>query len=104
MYFGKILKVKPEKLDKVRKWFSEMGTLRKEEALATFSFEGVTREVFTLFKGIDGEYYVIGLNEANSTPQKGDPSVLLNQEHRAIMAECFDPITEKGEILLDLSL
>lgn len=103
MYFGRILKVKPEKLDKVKTWFNEMNTTRREEALSTFSFEGITREVFSLFKGIDDQYYVVGLNEASGIPKKGDPSVLINQEHSAIMIECLEPFSEKGEILLDLS-
>lgn len=104
MYFGKILKVKRGELDKVKDWFNEISTTRREEAVLTFSSEGVTREVFSLFKGIDGDYYVIGLNEAESIPKKGDASVAINQEHRIIMTECFEPFTEKGEILLDLSV
>jgi len=103
MYFGRILKVKPEKLDTVKNWFNQISTTRKNEAISTFAFEGVTREVFSIFKGLDGEHYVIGLNEATNIPKKGDPSVQINQEHTAIMTECFEPFSEKGEILLDLN-
>jgi hypothetical protein len=104
MYFGRILKVKPEKLDTVKNWFNQLSTTRKTEAISTFAYESVTREVFSIFKGLDGEHYVIGLNEATNTPKKGDPSVQINQEHTAIMAECFEPFSEKGDVLLDLDI
>ena len=95
--------MKPEKLDTVKNWFNQISTKQKNEAISTFAFEGVTREVFSIFKGLDGEHYVIGLNEATNIPKKGDPSVQINQEHTAIMTECFEPFSEKGEILLDLN-
>ena len=77
---------------------------RREEALATFEYENVTREVFVLFKGQNGENYVIGYNEVNGEPQSGDVAVKINQEHRRVREECLESISERGEILLDLKL
>jgi len=102
MYFSRIWKIKEGKLEKFKAWMEELSTTRKEEALATFEFEHVTREVFVLFKGNDSHDYVIGLNEAATEPLPGDPSVAINQEHSSIKKECLEPITERGQVLLDL--
>ena len=104
MYFSRIFKVKEGKLENIKDWFNQLSTSRKEEAVATFQYEGVTREVFVLFKGNDGNHYVIGFNEALDVPKKSDPSVLINQQHTAIKQECLEPISDRGETLMDLSL
>lgn len=80
----------------------QLNTQRREEAIATFSHERIVREIFTLFHGANGTYYVIGLNEAHDIPGESDPSVPINQEHAAIKEECLEPISEPGEILIDL--
>lgn len=70
----------------------------------------MTREVFALFKGNDGNYYAIGLNEvedgpnAPATPGKSDPTVLINQEHNAMKKECFEGFSEGGEVVVDLEV
>ena len=83
-------------------WMHQLNTQRREEAIATFTHEQIVREIFTLFHGTNGTYYVIGLNEANGIPRESDPSVPINQEHAAIKEECLEPISEQGEILIDL--
>lgn len=103
MYFGRLYKIKDGKLEKIRDWFNKLNTDLRDEAIATFSHEGVQREVFALFKGSNKEYYVVGLNEASGIPKQGDPSVQINQEHAAIKLECLEAISDKGEILLDLT-
>ena len=104
MHFSKILKVKEGKLDTLKEWFEVLSGDRKEEAIKTFKYENVSREVFVLFSGSDGENYVIGLNEVTGDLKKGDLSVQINQDHKKIMEECLEPISNRGEILLDLSL
>ncbi len=104
MYFSKLFKVKEGKLDTLKQWFEVLSSERREEAVATFAYENVSREVYLLFKGYDGHHYVIGLNEITGEHKKGDPTVKINQEHRTVMEECLERISENGELLLDLSL
>src|SRR6266481_3139595 len=99
MRFSKLLKVKEGKLDRVKEWMDTLGGARRQEAIDTFDYEDVTREVFTLFKGHDGNYYVIGLNEVGVNPRPSDKSVKINQEHSAFKSECLEPISENGEVL-----
>lgn len=104
MYFSKIFKVKEGKLEVLKQWFVVLNNERREEAVATFAYENVEREVFVLFKGNKGEYYVIGLNEVCGTLKKGDPKVDINQEHTKVLHECLEEISGNGEVLLDLSV
>jgi len=104
MHFSKILKVKEGKLETLKEWFKVLGGDRKEEVIRTFEHENVAREVFVLFKGREGQDYVIGVNVITGEHRKGDPEVKINQEHTKILKECLEPISENGEVLLDLSL
>ena len=104
MHFSKILRVKEGKLNTVRQWFEVLSHERREEAVATFAYENVEREVFVLFKGHEGEHYVIGFNEVSGEHKKGDPGVQINREHNKIRQECLEPISENGEVLLDLCI
>lgn len=104
MHFSKIFKVKEGKLEIVKKWFNTLNTIRREEAIATFEYEGITREVFVMFEGKDGSCYVIGLNEAIKEPKRGDPDIKINREHNAIKQECLEPFTDNGNIILDLKV
>lgn len=104
MHFSKIFKVKEGKLETLKQWFEVLSSERREEAVDTFVYENVSREVFVLFKGYDGRDYVIGYNEVTGEHKKGDPAVKINQEHREVMEQCLERISENGEVLLDLSL
>jgi hypothetical protein len=104
MRFSKIFRVKEGKLDELKHWFEVLSNERKEEAVATFEYENVSREIFALFKGEDGDDYVIGLNEVTGEHRKGDPEVKINQEHTKTMNECLEPISDNGQVLLDLSI
>jgi hypothetical protein len=104
MHFSKLFRVKEGKLDTLKEWFVVLGGDRREEALATFEHENVTREVFVLFKGHNDENYVIGYNEVNGEPKGGDEKVKINQEHSRVKEECLEPVSERGEVLLDLKL
>ncbi len=104
MYFSKIFKVKEGKLETIKEWFKQLDTARRDEAVATFAYEGISREMFVLFAGNDGNHYVIGLNESNGTPGPSDPDVAINQEHSAIKKECLESVSAPGEILMDLSI
>lgn len=103
MYVSRIFRIKEGKLDTFKDWMVQLSGPRKEEAIATFAHENVTREMFVLFRGDDGHHYVIGMNEASDL-RPGDPNVPINQEHNAIKKECLEAISEKGEVLLDLSI
>lgn len=83
---------------------NQLATSRREEAIATFAYEHVTREVFVEFLGNDGNTYVIGLNEATEPPKSGNPAIPINQEHRVIKEECLEPTSQRGRVLLDLGL
>jgi hypothetical protein len=104
MKFSKLFKVKEGKLDTLREWFEVLSGDRKEETIATFEYENVSREVFVLFQGQEGDHYVIGLNEVTGEHKKGDPEVKIYQEHTKILKECLEPVSERGEILLDLGI
>lgn len=104
MHFSKIFRVKEGKLETLKQWFVVLRNERKDEAVATFAFENVSREVFVLFEGNDGQYYVIGLNEVTGEIKKGDPEVKINQEHARIKEECLEPFSKNGDVLLDLCL
>lgn len=104
MHFSKIFRVKERKLDELKSWFNVLSDERKDEAIATFEYENVEKEVFVLFKGNDGENYVIGFNQVNGDYRKGDPKVKINQEHREVMERCLEKTTSDGEILLDLHI
>ncbi len=102
MYFSRIFKVKDGKLLRLKEWMEQLSTVRRSEAINTFEYENVTREIFVYFKGHDGNNYVIGLNEANEPYRSAEPTVPINQEHNSIKKECLEPISEKGEVWLDL--
>ncbi len=104
MHFSRLFKIKEGKLEKVKDWFNQLNTQRRDEAIATFEYEQVTREVFVLFQNNTGDSYVIGFNEASGIPGKSDPSVQINKEHTAIKMECLEPISNPGEVLMDLKI
>ena len=104
MDFSKLYKVKEGKLNTIKEWFEVLERDKKEEALKTFEYEQITREIFVLFHAETGDQFVIGLNEVNGKRITGDPEVLINQHHRAVLQECLEPVSNRGEVLLDLSL
>lgn len=104
MQFSRLYKVKEGKINIFKQWLAVLNGERKQEAVATFVHENITREVFVLFNGIDGDAYVAGLNEANGCIEKSDQAVAINQEHSEIKRECLESISEPGEILLDLAI
>jgi hypothetical protein len=104
MHFSKLYRVKEGKLDQIINWFKELSTARKNEAIATFEYEGVKREMFVLFAGNDGTHYVIGLNDSDGIPKPGNPNVPINQEHAKMKNECLEAISMPGEMLIDLHI
>lgn len=70
MRFSKLFKVREGKLDRLKDWFEVLSGDRKDEAIATFEYENVSREVFVLFRGQEGDHYVIGLNEVTGDIRK----------------------------------
>ena len=106
LHFSRLFKVKEGKVETIKNWLTTLNTARKDEAIATFAYEGVTREVFVLFTGVDGQYYIAGFNETTGgTPGPSDKSVPINQEHTSIMKECLEPLSmNRGEVLMDLHI
>jgi hypothetical protein len=104
MRFSKLFRVKEGKLDTLKQWFEILSNQRRGEAVTTFAYENISREIFVLFTGNDGYNYVIGLNEVTGEYKTGDPDVKINQEHKAIREECLEPISDNGAVILDLSL
>lgn len=102
MKFSKLYRVKESKLSLLKEWFEILSGERKDEAIATFQYENVSREIFVLFQGHEGDYYIVGLNEVNGEYKKGDPDVKINEEHTQILKECLEPISDRGDVLLDL--
>lgn len=98
-----MFKVREEKLNALRKWFEILSNERRAEAIDTFEYENISREVFVLFQGYDGNNYVIGLNEVTGQQRNGDPAIPINQEHKKILEECLEPVSMNGNVLLDLS-
>lgn len=91
-------------MDDIKSWFKVLSGDRKEEAIATFEYENVSREVFVLFSGHNGNSYVVGLNETTGEHRGGDPDVKINQEHTKILKECLEPVSDNGSVLLDLQI
>ncbi|HTU12437.1 MAG TPA: DUF6176 family protein [Allosphingosinicella sp.] len=102
MYPSRLYMVKQGMLQEVQDWMLTLSTVRREEALATFQYEDVDREIFVLFRGFGGEYYAFGFNLAGEAYRPGDPDVLINREHLAMKKACLEPISAKGEVFLDL--
>ncbi len=100
--FSRIFKIKEGKVETFKHWMNEISTTRRDEAIATFEYENVTREVFALFKR-DEEYYVVAFNEGGDVLGPSDPNVPINQEHTRIKKECLETFSDRGEILMDLS-
>lgn len=100
--FSKLFEVKVGKVQVLKDWLVTLGAVRKKEALATFAYENITREVFVLFKGDDRKCYVAAFNEMSGIHRKEDPTVQINKEHKRIREECLEPISSPGEVLLDL--
>jgi hypothetical protein len=101
--FSRIFKIKEGKLDVFKNWMNELSTTRRDEAIATFDYENVTREVFAVFKGKDGEDYVVAFNEGGDIPGPSDPNVPINKQHNLIKQECLESFSDRGEIVMDLS-
>ncbi len=104
MHFSKLYKIKEGKISTLKKWFSVLENQRVDEAIATFASENITRETFVLFSLGKNKYFLLGLNEANGNPKKSDPELVINKEHQKILSECLEPVSEKGEIILDIRL
>ena len=103
LFFSKLFRVKEGKLERVKEWMSILSSSRRKEAIETFEYENVKREVVVVFQGDDGSHYLIGLNEASSDYRAGDPDVSINQEHSEFKKECLEPVSKNGQVLLDLS-
>lgn len=104
LYFSKLFRIKQGKLEIFTDWLNTINGPLKEEALTTLTQERVTRETYVLFRNKNQDiYYVVGLNEALDTPLDSDPNISINQKHKQIKSECLEPISNPGEIILNLT-
>lgn len=104
MHFSRLYKVKVGKLEVLKNWFDVLNKERRMEALATFAFENISREVFVIFSGDNGENFVVGFNEVIGELRSSDPNVKINQEHKKILQECLEPISGHGKVEIDLGI
>lgn len=102
IYFSKIFVVKQDREAEFSAWVDYINS-HKDEAIATFEYEGINREVFVTFQGRDDRTYVIFSNEADQEPIPGDQSVPINAEHTRIKNECLEPIAGRGQVVVNLS-
>lgn len=68
----------------------------------TLQEEGAKSEIYVLFEGKDGKYYVAGFNESKSGVKRGNPKLPINNEHNQIKEDCLKIVSEPGQILLEL--
>lgn len=85
-------------LERFRAWMDFLND-HQAEVVDTLIQEHASREMFTLFE-IDGEHYVVSMNDFYDTPVRGDDRE-LNTKHREILRETLERIGE-GTILLNI--
>jgi hypothetical protein len=98
------IKLKPNSLDKVRKWAAEI-TRRQDEALATLRDESIFIESFFLERATDGDY-LIAYIRAESLEQSQEvvakSTHAIDAYHKAFKKECWES-GERLELLVDLN-
>ncbi len=104
MYISNIYKIKDGKLDQVKSWCMTLNGERRIEALINYAYEDISREMLVIFKGKDKNYYAIDLNETKARSQDRDQDVPINKDQTALKKECFEAISEKGEVLVDIDI
>lgn len=104
MYISNIFKIKEGKLDQVKAWAVALNGERRIEAIVNYVYEDISREMLVIFKGKDKNYYALDLNETKARSQYRDQDVPINRDHTALKKECFEAISEKGEVMLDFKL
>lgn len=98
------IKLKPNSLDKVREWATEI-TRRKDEALATLGDESIFIESFFLERASDGDYLIAYIRaESLEQSQKAvkKSSHAIDAYHQAFKKECWES-GERLEMLIDLN-
>lgn len=92
-------RVKPDKVDRLRRWLRELEQ-RRDEVVETFRQETVRHEVAYLLEGRDGPVLVYAMEaedfEHASAAYRGS-TLPIDRQHRAVMAEVLEdaPAVEK---------
>jgi hypothetical protein len=98
------IKLKPNSLDKVREWATEI-TRRQNEALATLRDESIFIESFFLEQATDGNYliaYVRAESLEQSQKAVAKSTHAIDAYHKAFKKECWEG-GERLELLVDLN-
>jgi hypothetical protein len=96
--------VKPDHVDLLRNWLSEVGGPRRDEALATLANEGCTHEQALLVNGADGSFlvYVMEVEDVERSRQAvANSEHEIDAEHRRVMDLALGSDLP-AELLLDL--
>ncbi|MFI7044376.1 DUF6176 family protein [Streptosporangium sandarakinum] len=99
-----VSKVRPEQVDRLRAWFTELSGPRRGELLATFVDEGVRHETVLLVPTSDGPLMVYVMEEED--PERSiaafrDSAHPVDADHRAVLSAAFMGVAEY-EVLLDV--
>ncbi|MFI6759921.1 DUF6176 family protein [Micromonospora sp. NPDC050417] len=97
----RVLKVRPDKVDRLKDWLAE-GMRRADEIRETFHHEGVAHEQGFLLSTEDGPVLVYAVESADYEAAKrafADSTFPIDAEHKAVMAEVIE-----GEIPVPLLL
>jgi Family of unknown function (DUF6176) len=97
------IKLKPNSLDKVREWATEMNH-RKDEALATLRDESIFIESFFLERASDGDYLIAYIRaESLEQSQKAikKSTQAIDAYHQAFKKDCWES-GEELELLVDI--
>ncbi|GEM_PF-1111698 len=98
-----IFEIKHGKVEKLKRWYQKLDSIRRDEALESIRREGVKRKFATIVQ-LNEKYYDIGFSEVSNGAKvlPADQSMSVNLEHRAIMEDCLVTPPFKGELLYDL--
>jgi hypothetical protein len=98
-------RVRPEKVERLRTWLSEV-MRRKDEALETFAREGTRHEVASLTMTNEGPVLVYAIErDPTIDGQKAflTSDLPIDKEHLAVLKECLFA-RHDAETLLDIAL
>ena len=94
-----LLKVKEGKLDQWKQWCNLLMTSRKQEAIDSFKYEGVSSEECHLFK-VCNDYYLLGVAEFDGEHKEANMDLEINKEHKKQKKECLEALIEGEELFV----
>lgn len=86
-----ILKVRPDRVERLRSWFAEL-TRRREEVLETFRREGTRHEIVRLLETGDGPVLIYAMEAADlerAAEAFRTSPLPIDREHRDVLRACL---------------